>query len=152
MCYSPQILVFAALLALAAVVWGARLVRVAGVALCAASVLLAISRSDEECTSSRTGTRTLADQAMKRALRDLDSLQERYRALHATYTTSMDSLGFVTGTLASEVSLTIGSATATGWSARATHRGMPGRSCARFRGSGPAITPAVEAGDTRCGP
>jgi hypothetical protein len=152
MCFSPQILILAALLALAPIVWGTRLVRVIGIALCAASALLAISRLEEECTSSRTGTRATADLAMKTALRDLDSLQEHYLAVHATYSTSLDSLGFTNGAPASDVTVTIGSATATGWNATATHRRMPGRTCARFGGSGPAVAPAVYAGETTCGP
>lgn len=70
------------------------------------------------------------------ALRTLARSQEKYRALNATFAQSGNALDqFVWDP---GVTVTILTATATGWSARATYAGVPGKSCVLWRGDVPA--------------
>jgi type IV pilus assembly protein PilA len=72
-------------------------------------------------------------------LRNLSSLQELYYADAYTYTTDQALLGF---TPSNEVTVTVGAASATDWSATATHTALPGESCTVSRDDAPACSAA----------
>jgi hypothetical protein len=68
---------------------------------------------------------------LKNALRNVVAAQERYRATHPVFATSVEVLRVQAG---SDVKLQILGATPSGWRAKATHRARPGRSCVIFVG------------------
>ena len=68
---------------------------------------------------------------MQADLRNLASQQELYYSDNYTYTTNEGDLGFAESRA---VSVTISSATATGWTASATHEGLSGESCETSHG------------------
>jgi hypothetical protein len=68
---------------------------------------------------------------LKNALRNVVAAQDRYRATHPVFATSLEVLQVQAG---SEVKLQILGATPNGWRAKATHRARPGRSCVIFVG------------------
>jgi prepilin-type N-terminal cleavage/methylation domain-containing protein len=79
--------------------------------------------------------------AMMSDLRNLASLQEVYYNEQFTYTNSLVDL---TAVSSDGVTLTIGVADATGWSATATHAGLVnGESCAVYHGDAPPVAPAA---------
>jgi prepilin-type N-terminal cleavage/methylation domain-containing protein len=90
--------------------------------------------------------------AMKSDLKNLASQQEIYYADHYTYTTSATNLGFVSS---EGVNASIGVATASGWSASATHQafGNTTEGCAMYYGNATAptapTTPSA-GGEIRC--
>lgn len=87
------------------------------------------------CTCDFSGTREKSyASAMKSALRDLVFAEEAHFAKHAAYTSSLESLGLA----ASEVTLAIGSATGTGWSATAKHARST-KTCGIFVGNATAL-------------
>ncbi|HET9947478.1 MAG TPA: hypothetical protein VFQ22_01005, partial [Longimicrobiales bacterium] len=48
------------------------------------------------------------------------------------------------------VTVTVGEASGAGWSAAATHQGLPGESCAIFHGSATPVTPATVESQIAC--
>ena len=68
---------------------------------------------------------------LKNVLRNVVAAQDRYRATHPAFATSVEILQVQGG---SEVRLQILGATPNGWRAKATHRARPGRSCVIFVG------------------
>ncbi len=88
--------------------------------------------------------------AMKSDLKNLASQQEIYYSDEYTYTTSTTNLGFVQS---EAVTVTI-AASATGWSATATHDGSDRctQGCAIYYGGGTGITAfgVTQAGEISC--
>jgi hypothetical protein len=68
---------------------------------------------------------------LKNALRNVVAAQDRYRASHPVFATSIEILQVQPEP---DVKLQILGATPNGWRARATHRARPGRSCVIFVG------------------
>jgi prepilin-type N-terminal cleavage/methylation domain-containing protein len=78
--------------------------------------------------------------AAKADLRNLASLQEVYYNDNYTFSTDLAAVGF-TGT--EGISVVVGEASNLGWSASATHAGLPGESCAMYHGNATQVAPAV---------
>ena len=94
------------------------------------------------------GTKPRAYQAaMKNDLHNLVTEEMAFFADHVVYTASLDSLRFQATT---GVTLAVGSASATGFNATATHNAMPGRRCGVFVGSAPAPLPGGKEGEPYC--
>ena len=68
---------------------------------------------------------------LKNALRNVVAAQDKYRAAHSGYSTSLELLQVQSSP---EVKLQILGATTNGWRAKATHRARPGLSCVIFVG------------------
>jgi hypothetical protein len=68
---------------------------------------------------------------LKNSLRDVVAAQDRYRATHPMFASSVETLQLNPG---ADVKIQILRVTAGGWRARATHRARPGRSCVVFVG------------------
>lgn len=85
--------------------------------------------------------------AARADLRNLANLQDVYYNENYTYTTSMAALGFDNS---EGVTIAIGEATNTGWSATATHAGVPAESCAIYHGGAAQVTPATVVGVVQC--
>ena len=68
---------------------------------------------------------------LKNSLRDVVAAQDRYRATHPMFASSVEALQLNPGT---DVKIQILRVTAGGWRAKATHRARPGRSCVVFVG------------------
>jgi hypothetical protein len=68
---------------------------------------------------------------LKNALRNVVAAQDKYRATHPIFATSVEALQVQAG---SDVKLQILGASANGWRAKASHRTRPGRSCVIFVG------------------
>jgi hypothetical protein len=68
---------------------------------------------------------------LKMALRNLVAAQDKYRATHAVFASSVEVLRLNPG---SDVKVQIMNATDAGWRAKASHRTRPGRSCVVFVG------------------
>ena len=68
---------------------------------------------------------------LKNALRNVVAGQDKYRASHPAYASSVEVLQVPASP---DIKLQILSATANGWRAKATHRARPGRSCVVFVG------------------
>ena len=95
-----------------------------------------------------TATREKAYFSTLRAdLRNLATQQDVYYNQNYTYTTDLAALGFVES---EGVTVDIGVAANTGWSASATHAGILAESCAIFHGSAPVLAPATVQGTTMC--
>jgi len=86
--------------------------------------------------------------AMKSDLRNLATAEEAFFYDSAKYSTNFSLMNNFTPTTG--VVLTIASATASGWSASATNANAPGRQCALFSGTGPAVAPATVEGRIAC--
>lgn len=85
--------------------------------------------------------------SLKSDLKNLATLQDVYHNVHYTYSTDQAALEFG----ASEaVTLTIGEASGTGWSATAAHAGFPNESCALYHGDAAAVTPATIVSSVMC--
>ena len=84
--------------------------------------------------------------AMKSDLKNLASQQEIYYSDNYQYTTSATALGFAQS---QGVTVAIGAADGTGWSASSTHSGTPS-ACAVFYGTASAVAPATIAGAVTC--
>ena len=85
--------------------------------------------------------------AMKSDLKNLMSQQEIYYSDHYTYADDTDALDFQ----ASEgVTVTIGTANSTGYSATASHQGTD-KICAVFYGGAASVSPATVPGVVTCG-
>jgi len=85
--------------------------------------------------------------AARADLRNLANLQDVYYNDNYTYTTSATDLGFDN---TEGVFITIGEATNLGWSATASHAGLPTESCAIFHGNAAAVTPATTLSTVQC--
>ncbi len=85
--------------------------------------------------------------AARADLRNLANLQDVYYNDNYTYTTSTTALGFDN---TEGVTITIGEATNTGWSATASHLGMPSESCAIYHGDAAQVAPATVVGVVQC--
>lgn len=68
---------------------------------------------------------------LKNTLRNVVAAQDRYRATHPAFATSVEALQVQPG---SDVRIQILGVTPNGWRAKATHRARPGRSCVVFVG------------------
>jgi hypothetical protein len=69
---------------------------------------------------------------LKNSLRTVVAAQDKYRAVHPAYASTLEALQLSSG---AEVKIQILGATPSGWRARATHRLRPGRSCVVFVGA-----------------
>lgn len=85
--------------------------------------------------------------AARADLRNLANLQDVYYNDNYTYTTNTAGLGFDN---TEGVVVTIGEATNLGWSATATHAGLPSESCAIFHGGAAAVAPATVVSVVQC--
>ena len=85
--------------------------------------------------------------AMKADLRNLASLQEVYFNDYYSFTNSLDAVG---ATTSDGISISIGEADNSGWSAQGSHLGMPGESCAYYHGDATPVAPAVVEGTIAC--
>ena len=89
--------------------------------------------------------------AMKADLRNLITAEEAYLADYLTYYGGPVPSGLFTYETTKGVNVTISNVSLSGWSAIATHTGVPGRTCAIFYGSsGVAIAPATTEGVVAC--
>jgi prepilin-type N-terminal cleavage/methylation domain-containing protein len=77
---------------------------------------------------------------MKADLRNLASLQEVYHNSNYTFSSSFNDVEFGPS---DGVTVAIGEAHGSGWSASAEHAGFPNESCAFFHGNAAAIAPAT---------
>jgi hypothetical protein len=68
---------------------------------------------------------------LKNSLRNVVAAQDRYRATHPIFASSLEVLQVSPG---ADVKIQILGVTANGWRAKATHRARPGRSCVVFVG------------------
>ncbi len=68
---------------------------------------------------------------LKTVLRNVVAAQDRYRASHPVYASSVEALRLSPG---ADVKVQVLGATASGWRAKAVHRARPGRSCVVFVG------------------
>ncbi len=78
--------------------------------------------------------------SIKSDLKNLATLQDVYHNSNYTYSTSFADLDFGTS---DGIILLIGDAAGTGWSASATHQGLPGEVCAMYRGGSLPVAPAT---------
>lgn len=85
--------------------------------------------------------------AARADLRNLANLQDVYYNDNYSYTTDFTALGFDN---TEGVTVTVGEATNLGWSATASHAGMPAESCAIFHGNAAAVTPATTVSTVQC--
>ena len=85
--------------------------------------------------------------AAKADLRNLASLQEVYYNDNYTFSTDLAAVGF-SGT--EGVAVVVGEASNLGWSASATHAGLPGESCAMYHGNATPVVPAVVESSVGC--
>lgn len=85
--------------------------------------------------------------AARADLRNLANLQDVYYNDSYTYTTDFSALGFDN---TEGVTITVGEATNLGWSATASHAGLPSESCAIFHGNAAAVTPATVLSTVQC--
>ena len=85
--------------------------------------------------------------AMLSDLKNLASVQEIYHTENFTYANDLTALG---GVESEGVTLTINESSNTGWSASASHEGIPGESCALFQGSAAPVAPATIEGLSAC--
>lgn len=84
--------------------------------------------------------------AMQSDLRHIATAQESYFSEHQTYAASTSALST---TPSQGVTITV-NASATGWTARATHPNAGGQRCALFLGNITPLSPAQEPGVIRC--
>ena len=84
--------------------------------------------------------------SMKADLRNLVTVEEAYLAEHATYSTSRADLSYGQS---ARVTVTVQSATASGWTASALHSGTT-ITCAVFYGNTTPIAPATTEGSPAC--
>ena len=88
-----------------------------------------------------TATREKAFMAAAAAdLRNLASLQEVYYNDYYSFTTDLTAVGF---TNSEGVVVAVSEATNRGWSATATHAGLPSESCAVYHGNATQVAPAT---------
>ena len=85
--------------------------------------------------------------AVRADLRNVANLEDVYYNDNYTYTTDLVALGY---TSTEGVNLNIVEAANTGWSASATHSGLPSESCAIFHGGASPVTPATVLSTVQC--
>ncbi len=85
--------------------------------------------------------------ALKSDLKNLASAQEAYFYDNSTYAAQLNNLQYRSS---NGVTVTIGTATTSGWSASATHPASFPLTCAIFIGGVPALSPAVSEGQIGC--
>ncbi|HEX5435675.1 MAG TPA: type II secretion system protein [Gemmatimonadaceae bacterium] len=85
--------------------------------------------------------------SMKSDLRNLESAEEAYAFVHNAYTNVPGDLEFNTS---QGVTLTITTATASGWSAKVTNPLSSPQTCAVFVGDAPALAPATNTSEISC--
>lgn len=85
--------------------------------------------------------------AVRADLRNMANLQDVYYNDNYTYTTNLTQLGY---TNTEGVTMEVVEATNTGWSASATHAGIPSEACAIFHGGAAALTPATVLSSVQC--
>jgi hypothetical protein len=68
---------------------------------------------------------------LKSALRNVVAAQDKYRATHPVFATSVEALALNPG---ADIKIHIFSVTPNSWRAKASHRARPGRSCVVFVG------------------
>jgi prepilin-type N-terminal cleavage/methylation domain-containing protein len=83
---------------------------------------------------------------MKSDLRNLATAEEAYFSANTVYTTSTTNMSYAPST---GVTVTVGAATATGWSATANHSGTP-KTCGIYIGSATAPTGVTNEGQVKC--
>jgi hypothetical protein len=81
-------------------------------------------------TSSASWQATPAS-VLKSSLRNVVAAQDKYRASHPAFASTLEALQLSQG---GDVKIQILGVTANGWRAKATHRARPGRSCVVFVG------------------
>ncbi|MGD2045061.1 MAG: prepilin-type N-terminal cleavage/methylation domain-containing protein [Gemmatimonadota bacterium] len=86
--------------------------------------------------------------SMKADLRNLATLQDLYHNGNYTYSSDATALEFVTSEGVT-VNISPG-ATGQGWSASATHLGLPGAICAIYHGNAAQLTPATVESQIMC--
>jgi len=89
--------------------------------------------------------------AMKTDLRNLVSAEEAYYSNGQTYYGGAVPNAAMPFDPSDNVTVTLSSVSATGWSAEATHASTP-KTCAIFMGTGTPIAPAVVEGRVACTP
>ncbi len=83
----------------------------------------------------------------KSDLKNLASIEEMYYNENYSYGSNTTELAFVNS---EGVTITIGEATNTGWSASAVHAGVPGQSCAIYHGRAAQLAPATVPSVVQC--
>jgi prepilin-type N-terminal cleavage/methylation domain-containing protein len=84
---------------------------------------------------------------LKSDLRNLSNAEEGYLYEKDVYTTVLSDMSFVASP---GVTITVTTATASGWAAKATSPQAGSNSCAIFHGNVPALAPAVDEGIIAC--
>ena len=105
-------------------------------------ILAAIAIPKFQSTKGKANAATL-----KSDLRNLATAQEAYFYTNLTYTSSLPSLNV---SLSTGVTITWGTVSASGWSAKITHPLAYPIECAMFMGSVPALPPATVEGQLLC--
>ena len=80
-------------------------------------------------------------------LRNLASLQEVYYNDNYSFATSLTAVGFPGS---DGVTDSVAEATNLGWSATATHAGLPGETCAIYHGNAAQVSPATVESTVEC--
>ena len=81
--------------------------------------------------SSNAAWQSTPASVLKSTLRDVVAAQDKYRATHPGFASSVEALRVNPG---SDVKVQILGVTSNGWRAKATHKARPGRSCVVFVG------------------
>ena len=105
-------------------------------------ILAAIAIPKFQSTKGKANAATL-----KSDLRNLATAQEAYFYTNLTYTSSLPSLNVA---LSTGVTITWGTVTASGWSAKITHPLAYPIECAMFMGTVPPLPPATVEGQLLC--
>ena len=85
--------------------------------------------------------------AAKSDLRNLANLQEIYHNSNYTYSSDLDAVGLA---VSDAVYIDVPEATGTGWSATATHAGLPSTVCAMYHGNATQVSPATVESVIQC--
>lgn len=85
--------------------------------------------------------------ASKTDLRNLANLQELYYNDNYSYSSDLNAVGF---TASEGVTITVAEADNLGWSATATHSGLPTTTCAIYHGGATQLAPATVESAVQC--
>ena len=85
--------------------------------------------------------------ASKTDLRNLANLQELYYNDNYSYTSDLNAVGFVPS---EGVTITVAEADNLGWSASASHSGLPSTTCAIYHGNATPLAPATVESAVQC--
>ena len=88
--------------------------------------------------------------AMKSDLRNLATAEESYYYDNNTYYGGAVPNAALEFNPTAGITLVLANVTVSGWSATATHVGVPGKTCALFYGTAPPPAPAVTEGVVQC--